>query len=691
MRRVLFCAALRRSAPRCDPCACKRSLGVFFVLCFFSFLLSLPPSLLLQFPPFFLVFGWAAFCSALSLAMSSDSLRAHSSSSTFTTYGSFASSVASPSAAAPSPAPSPPPPPPPRRTVCGGHGKGGDDSRRGAAPRMSPTTSASASASASSSASSHRHDQQQQKQMPQHQPPHRRRQWFMPRALRAPAAASSRRLAALLPRGVGGSAARPAPPEPRPPDIRVEIGAHAAVPVLVARPLPTPSPAPTPASPPSSASTPSSTASSSSSASASAAAHADLAAPQKEQRKIARSDSAYSRRLSRARSRSSFSARVSSSTSRPSISLRRRTHRSPTPPSTVPPSTKASHPSPSPKAPSTSSAPAPLSRSRRFRMRLSVRRTRPRDVRSHIPLSDEEDLQARPSEPQAQPDTSSYSQASDNPFATSPHLYQSDSDIDPHAVDLDVDRLDDEKPRRCTTTSVPSSPPSSSSLALYSALERTMPAHVLQGDATFHPNAWNDYRQRIDQLAHDDRFMHYLTAPVSRRSGAGASVGMGGSASSTMSSLKPSKSGKNLHPHPPQLAVNKLYPLAFIRLLEAHAKQAAESDVMAQPPDDGRFQFHSGDVDVDLDDELDESNIDPTRPPSRSLFPSTRARKLDGSGRRRHLTLGLTDRGPNRSTSQSRASSELIRLIGGDHSKSRQRQTMFESTSHNQSNFLSVR
>lgn len=98
---------------------------------------------------------------------------------------------------------------------------------------------------------------------------------------------------------------------------------------------------------------------------------------------------------------------------------------------------------------------------------------------------------------------------------------------------------------------------------VYTVVDRDLPRGVLQGHATYDESSWNEYRQRIDRLAEDERFMEYLTAPVQPRSRA---------------PQEPEDPG--------QLAVNKLYPLAFIRLLEAHAKCASESSEPCDPAEE---------------------------------------------------------------------------------------------------------
>lgn len=172
------------------------------------------------------------------------------------------------------------------------------------------------------------------------------------------------------------------------------------------------------------------------------------------------------------------------------------------------------------------------------------------------------------------------------------------------------------------------------------------------GKAHFCPNAWNDYKRRMDQLKDDDHFMHYLTDHLQhdRANNHNSVLGGGGSAPTDSTATKSTKSwksaatttgessssesvsggssfekksnqadyGTTMPPRQPrrkttvrkkrdaasaastttsdhkkkqaevsvnapqQLAVNKLYPLAFIRLLEAHAKQAGESEALTR-------------------------------------------------------------------------------------------------------------
>lgn len=88
----------------------------------------------------------------------------------------------------------------------------------------------------------------------------------------------------------------------------------------------------------------------------------------------------------------------------------------------------------------------------------------------------------------------------------------------------------------------------------------------------------------MDELGRDETFMQYLTAPVH-------SPGMN-LAHTDLSS------GSATTPH--QLAVNKLYPLAFIRLLEAQARFAAQTE-LADRETEAADEKHRYDDPVDDD------------------------------------------------------------------------------------------
>lgn len=170
-----------------------------------------------------------------------------------------------------------------------------------------------------------------------------------------------------------------------------------------------------------------------------------------------------------------------------------------------------------------------------------------------------------------------------------------------------------------------------------SALNNGVPAYVLQGDATFEPTAWNDYRQRMDQLSHDDRFMHYLTAPVMRR----------------CKSSQSGRSGKSVPQHP-QLAVNKLYPLAFIRLLEAHAKHSAECDEQSRHNEHARFGYG---------EPFDQAFCE--QPVVHGTFLNGRLGSRDLSCRRRSCDPHGNGTSGFGMTNRSRSSGESVRLING--------------------------
>lgn len=125
---------------------------------------------------------------------------------------------------------------------------------------------------------------------------------------------------------------------------------------------------------------------------------------------------------------------------------------------------------------------------------------------------------------------------------------------------------------------------------------------MLQGTSSYEKSAWNDYRDHIDELAEDSKFMDYLTAPVQRRPPLGRSE-----------AGAPKVETQNL-------AVNKLYPLAFIRLLEAHAKCAAES---SEPSDPGDEEHRYDDVERD-----DEARVERTC--SNGMYDMGRFRTVGG-------------------------------------------------------------
>lgn len=109
-------------------------------------------------------------------------------------------------------------------------------------------------------------------------------------------------------------------------------------------------------------------------------------------------------------------------------------------------------------------------------------------------------------------------------------------------------------------------------------VDRELPRRVLQGRAecNFDGTRWNEYRERIDGLAEDEGFMEYLTKPVGE---------------------KRKGEGREDFRETQQLAVNKLYPLAFIRLLEAQARFNGEGE-----DDDPADEAHRYD-DLDGDEE----------------------------------------------------------------------------------------
>ncbi|CAN8075475.1 unnamed protein product [Agarophyton chilense] len=172
--------------------------------------------------------------------------------------------------------------------------------------------------------------------------------------------------------------------------------------------------------------------------------------------------------------------------------------------------------------------------------------------------------------------------------------------------ELDIDRLNQPPDRqgasnRPNSSTIPSSlsptcakhtnlnksatNPRSRRRAVYKVVDTHIPRRVLKPQAHYEKSSWNAYRSRIDQLAENEQFMNYLTAPVQRHPSANV----------------PTQDAAN-NPH--QLAVNKLYPLAFIKLLEAQAKMAAEAD---SPCDPSEEQHRYDDIDGD-----DEARIERT-------------------------------------------------------------------------------
>lgn len=96
---------------------------------------------------------------------------------------------------------------------------------------------------------------------------------------------------------------------------------------------------------------------------------------------------------------------------------------------------------------------------------------------------------------------------------------------------------------------------------VHTVVDREMPRGVLEQEASFAGTSWVGYQDRIDLLAEDVDFMSYLTAPVRQRGQEEEQVGE-------------------------SIAVNKLYPLAFIRLLEMHAKCDSEKAEPVNPDDE---------------------------------------------------------------------------------------------------------
>ncbi|KAI0557950.1 hypothetical protein FGB62_248g012 [Gracilaria domingensis] len=191
--------------------------------------------------------------------------------------------------------------------------------------------------------------------------------------------------------------------------------------------------------------------------------------------------------------------------------------------------------------------------------------------------------------------------------------------------ELDVDRVNQPPDReavnnRPTSSNMPSSlsptsathtnfnksaNPRSRRRAVYKVVDPHIPRRVLKPQAHYEKSSWNAYRSRIDQLADDEQFMDYLTAPVQRHPPVNVSA-------------------NDAAANPQQLAVNKLYPLAFIKLLEAQAKMAAEE---AAPCDPSEESHRYDDIDGD-----DEARIERTT--STGLRDMKRFRTISSESRR---------------------------------------------------------
>lgn len=106
-------------------------------------------------------------------------------------------------------------------------------------------------------------------------------------------------------------------------------------------------------------------------------------------------------------------------------------------------------------------------------------------------------------------------------------------------------------------------------------VDRQLPRQVLTGrEAGFDRDEWAEYRGKINQLAEDEGFMQYLTAPVKEKGAL--------------------EEDRDREADPQQLAMNKLYPLAFIRLLEAHARYANQSEVVDPEEEAHRYDDLDG-------------------------------------------------------------------------------------------------
>lgn len=457
----------------------------------------------------------------------------------------------------------------------------------------------------------------------------RRRNWLSPRTFLSQTTRSTHnRFASLFPRVGGNTNNKPPPPTPRPPDIQVEIDPKAAVPVLVARP----------------------------------SCDHDFTDPQPRATRMASTPAASVYGHSR--------PRMSTVNTRPSarMSAMRRKHdnpRAPTPP--------------------------PVPRARRFFMRLSMKSIFPRncssksDVASNCAVrpsasfrrkSSSHAVPVRRSPPETTPPTTTASasvtaSATATPsmtasgsavYSTPPHQsahmsqLMEDDTSSSHRLsrdslcgsDFDVgDGVSIPPVRRASISS--EAPVSGTPITVYNALEKTMPSYVLQGNATFEPTKWNEYRKRIDQLADDTRFMHYLTAPVTKSP----------KKNRRKKNATPAKCPK-VAPHPPQLAVNKLYPLAFIRLLEAHAKHAAETEILSQDTQETCYDYGPRHT---LGNRVNRMA---------SYSASERFCSMDGvsSSRRRKLSMSFDGFDSSRSfhghySSHPRCPKDVIGLIGG--------------------------
>lgn len=214
---------------------------------------------------------------------------------------------------------------------------------------------------------------------------------------------------------------------------------------------------------------------------------------------------------------------------------------------------------------------SPPGRSRRFLMRLSKRRARAPTPTSETPDRSSVDLgcsQDWSSRDAARLDRSFHMDRL-TPDRVTPDR------LTPDRLTSGRRSLDNRRDTGATQTTTSST----RARTVYTVVDRNIPRHVLKGDAKFEDSTWNEYRDHIDELSEDPRFMDYLTAPVQRRPAVPTPA-------------------VDAHADSERIAVNKLYPLAFIRLLEAHAKYTAESYEPYNPEE----EEHRYD-DVDREDE----------------------------------------------------------------------------------------
>lgn len=162
--------------------------------------------------------------------------------------------------------------------------------------------------------------------------------------------------------------------------------------------------------------------------------------------------------------------------------------------------------------------------------------------------------------------------------------------------------------------------PASKHRSKITVVDRQLPRSVMgRMSVGFDGAEWDEYRGKIDRLAQDESFMTYLTEPVERRDEDDTETA--------------------------RMAVNRLYPLAFIRLLEAHARYANDRHEVVNPED----ELHRYD---DLDGE-DEDRI--VRTASSGMYDMGRFRTVG--------SVGNTRRGAPLDAHRGRRSVDMVRLI----------------------------